>query len=99
MLSASSFCSSVKAKFIGVLASARLAVRGHAVLDPLDHEFSQHIAVVFHHHHMPVTYNAEIAEIEELRGRAIFGQPTCRRLIERTRMVDIVAPGQYQDRF
>lgn len=57
----------------------------------------QRIAVLLKHHHVAIAYDPAIAEINEIRLRAVLVEPLDDGFVELARMIDVFGSGHHQD--
>jgi hypothetical protein len=69
--------------------------RVSAILDPGQDLAGEDIAILLEHHHMAVAVDSVIAEIKEIRLRAVLIKPLDYGLVQFTRMIDICGSGHH----
>src|SRR6266481_1520831 len=67
------------------------------ILDPGQDLAGEGIAILLEHHHMAVAFNSVIAEIKEIRLRAVLIKPLDYGPVQLARMIDIRGSSHHQD--
>ena len=69
----------------------------HVFLDPGQDLAGEGIAVLLEHHHVAVAFNSVVAEIEEIRLRAVLIEPLDDGPVQFARMIDVCGSSHHQD--
>jgi hypothetical protein len=64
-------------------------LRDSGILDPRQDPAGEGVAILLQHHHVAVAFNSVIAEINEVRLRAVLIEPLDDGPVEFARMIDV----------